>query len=67
VHLPSEDEVVVVARHAHFLRPSLIDAGRNWNHRISIKKVDPRVFQMKRVIANREYLPEDIRRIFDEQ
>jgi hypothetical protein len=67
VDLPTNDHVVVVARHAHFLRPSLIDPARNWSHRIRKEKVDPRVFEMKRVIAHREHLPEDIRRIFDER
>ena len=67
VDLNSENQVIVVAQHAHFVRPYLGDAARNWNHRVRTVVVDPRAFEMRRVIEHREYLPPDVRRIFDER
>ena len=67
VDLKSDNKVIVVAKHAHFMRPGLSDAARNWNHRIRKEVVDRRSFEMKRIIQHPEYLPPDIRRIFDER
>jgi hypothetical protein len=63
----SDNHVIVVAKHAHFVRPALIDAARNWYHYIRTERVDPRSFERNRVIQHPEYLPPDIRRIFDER
>lgn len=67
VDLNSDRHVIVVAQHAHFVRPALLDVARNWYHRVRTVEVDPRVFDTKRVIEHREFLPADIRRIFDER
>jgi hypothetical protein len=67
VDLKSQNQVIVVAQHAHFVRPGLLDVARNWYHRIRTVVVDPRAFEMRRVIEHREFLPADIRRIFDDR
>ena len=67
VDLNSNNKIIVVAQHAHFVRPALQDAARNWNHKIRTVTVDPKTFEMRRVIEHRQYLPTDIRRIFDER
>jgi hypothetical protein len=67
VNIPTDDEVVVVARHAHFVRIGLRDPARNWAHTIEVRTVDKRSFEYRRVIKHVEYLPRDIRRIFGEQ
>lgn len=67
VDLNSDNRVIVVAQHAHFVRPALSDVARNWYHKIRTVVVDPRAFEMRRIIEHREFLPNDIRRIFDER
>jgi hypothetical protein len=67
VDLDSDNKVIVVAQHSHFVRQALADVARNWNHKIETRVVDRRSFEMKRVVEHREFLPADIRRIFDER
>jgi hypothetical protein len=67
VDLHRIDQIVVIAKHSHFIRRGLRDEARNWNHKIRNQKVDPRSFAVSRRISNVNYLPQDVRRIFGER
>lgn len=65
-HSPSEtkDEVEHTATHAHYIRDALKDKARNYNHIISVRKVNKKCFETTYTLAHPEYLPPDLRRVY---